>query len=126
MQCQNFWSLWLLNTPCQTHPPPQVHPQTQTKSSSTGGSRFTHRLVESRRPGKKVSQHTLLNSLQQIKPRTVGAGHVALDEVQRAGQKFWRGIRTGWHVPAQGNFVNPVSSVFHNIRFHNAPKRGMA
>ena len=35
--------------------------QTQTRSSSTGGSYFTHRLVESRRVGRKVSQHTLLN-----------------------------------------------------------------
>jgi transposase len=35
--------------------------QTQTRSSSTGGSYFTHRLVESRRVGKKVSQRTLLN-----------------------------------------------------------------
>jgi hypothetical protein len=35
--------------------------QTQTRSSATGGSYFTHRLVESRRVGRKVSQHTLLN-----------------------------------------------------------------
>jgi transposase len=35
--------------------------QAQTRSSSTGSSYFTHRLVESRRVGKKVSQHTLLN-----------------------------------------------------------------
>lgn len=35
--------------------------QTQTRSSSTGSSYFTHRLVESRRVGRKVSQHTLLN-----------------------------------------------------------------
>ena len=35
--------------------------QTQTRSNSTGDSYFTYRLVESRRAGKKVSQHTLLN-----------------------------------------------------------------
>jgi transposase len=35
--------------------------QTQTRSNSTGDSYFTYRLVESRRVGKKVSQHTLLN-----------------------------------------------------------------
>jgi transposase len=35
--------------------------QTQTRSTDTGGSYFTHRLVESKRVGKKVSQHTLLN-----------------------------------------------------------------
>jgi len=35
--------------------------QTQTRSSSTGDPYFTHRLVESTRVGKKVSQHTLLN-----------------------------------------------------------------
>ena len=35
--------------------------QTKTRSSSAGGSYFTHRIVESRRVGKKVSQHTLLN-----------------------------------------------------------------
>lgn len=35
--------------------------QTKTRSSSVGGSYFTHRIVESRRVGKKVSQHTLLN-----------------------------------------------------------------
>jgi hypothetical protein len=32
-----------------------------TRLSSTGDSYFTYRLVESRRLGKKVSQHTLLN-----------------------------------------------------------------
>lgn len=35
--------------------------QTQTRSTGTGGSYFTHRLVESKRVGKKVRQHTLLN-----------------------------------------------------------------
>ena len=35
--------------------------QTQTRSTNTGESYFTHRLVESRRVGRKVSQHTLLN-----------------------------------------------------------------
>ena len=35
--------------------------QTQTRPSSTGESYFTYRLVESRRVGRKVSQHTLLN-----------------------------------------------------------------
>ena len=35
--------------------------QTQTRPNSTDGSYFTHRLVESRRVGRKVSQHTLLN-----------------------------------------------------------------
>jgi transposase len=35
--------------------------QTQTRSNGTGESYFTYRLVESRRVGKKVSQHTLLN-----------------------------------------------------------------
>ena len=35
--------------------------QTQTRSSGTGEAYFTFRLVESRRVGKKVSQHTLLN-----------------------------------------------------------------
>lgn len=35
--------------------------QTQTRSNQTGESYFTHRLVESRRVGRKVSQHTLLN-----------------------------------------------------------------
>ena len=35
--------------------------QTQTRSSATGETYFTFRLVESRRVGKKVSQHTLLN-----------------------------------------------------------------
>lgn len=35
--------------------------QTQTRPGNDGGSYFTHRLVESRRVGKKVSQHTLLN-----------------------------------------------------------------
>jgi len=35
--------------------------QTQTRSSSTGDPYFTHRIVESRRVGRKVSQHTLLN-----------------------------------------------------------------
>lgn len=35
--------------------------QTKTRSTKTGESYFTHRLVESRRVGKKVSQHTLLN-----------------------------------------------------------------
>jgi transposase len=35
--------------------------QTQTRPNSDGGSYFTHRLVESRRVGRKVSQHTLLN-----------------------------------------------------------------
>jgi hypothetical protein len=35
--------------------------QTQTRPNSTGASYFTYRLVESRRLGKKVSQHTLLN-----------------------------------------------------------------
>lgn len=35
--------------------------QTQTRSSSTGGSYFTHRLVQSKRVGRKVSQYTLLN-----------------------------------------------------------------
>lgn len=35
--------------------------QTQTRSSSTGASYFTYRLVESRWLGNKVSQHTLLN-----------------------------------------------------------------
>jgi len=35
--------------------------QTQTRSTGTGGPYFTHRLVESKRVGKKVSQHTLLN-----------------------------------------------------------------
>lgn len=35
--------------------------QTQTRSSSTGGSYYTYRLVESRRVGRKVGQHTLLN-----------------------------------------------------------------
>ena len=35
--------------------------QTHTRSNSNGGSYFTHRLVESRRVGRKVSQHTLLN-----------------------------------------------------------------
>lgn len=35
--------------------------QTQTRSTGTGSSYFTHRLVESKRVGKKVSQHTLLN-----------------------------------------------------------------
>ena len=35
--------------------------QTQTRSIDSGGSYFTHRLVESKRVGKRVSQHTLLN-----------------------------------------------------------------
>jgi transposase len=35
--------------------------QTQTRSNQTGESYFTYRLVESRRVGRKVSQHTLLN-----------------------------------------------------------------
>ena len=35
--------------------------QTQTHSNNTGESYFTYRLVESRRVGRKVSQHTLLN-----------------------------------------------------------------
>lgn len=35
--------------------------QTQTRSNSSGSSYFTYRLVESRRVGKKVCQHTLLN-----------------------------------------------------------------
>ena len=35
--------------------------QTQTRSNSTGDPYYTYRLVESRRVGKKVSQHTLLN-----------------------------------------------------------------
>ena len=35
--------------------------QTQTRSNNTGESYFTYRLVESRRVGRKVSQHTLLN-----------------------------------------------------------------
>jgi transposase len=35
--------------------------QTQTRSSSSGGSYLTHRLVQSIRAGRKVSQHTLLN-----------------------------------------------------------------
>jgi len=35
--------------------------QTQTRSSSTGEPYFTYRLVESKRVGKKVTQHTLLN-----------------------------------------------------------------
>jgi len=35
--------------------------QTQTRPNSDGGSYFTYRLVESRRVGKKISQHTLLN-----------------------------------------------------------------
>ena len=35
--------------------------QTQTRSNSDGVSYFTHRLVQSRRVGRKVSQHTLLN-----------------------------------------------------------------
>ena len=35
--------------------------QTQTRSKSSGDSYFTYRLVESRRVGKKISQHTLLN-----------------------------------------------------------------
>ncbi len=35
--------------------------QTQTRSNNTGGSYFTYRLVESRRVGRKVGQHTLLN-----------------------------------------------------------------
>ena len=35
--------------------------QTQTRSNGTGDSYSTYRLVESRRVGKKVSQHTLLN-----------------------------------------------------------------
>lgn len=35
--------------------------QTQTRPNSSGDSYFTYRLVESRRTGKKVSQHTLLN-----------------------------------------------------------------
>jgi len=35
--------------------------RTQTRATDTGGPYFTHRLVESRRVGKKVSQHTLLN-----------------------------------------------------------------
>jgi hypothetical protein len=35
--------------------------QTQTRSSKAGGPYFTHRLVEAKRTGKKVSQHTLLN-----------------------------------------------------------------
>lgn len=35
--------------------------QTKTRSATSGDSYFTHRIVESRRVGKKVSQHTLLN-----------------------------------------------------------------
>jgi transposase len=35
--------------------------QTQTRPNSTGDSYYTYRLVESRRVGKKISQHTLLN-----------------------------------------------------------------
>lgn len=35
--------------------------QTRTRSNSTGESYFTYRLVESRRVGKKVGQHTLIN-----------------------------------------------------------------
>jgi transposase len=35
--------------------------QTKTRSGASGGSYFTHRIVESRRVGRKVSQHTLLN-----------------------------------------------------------------
>lgn len=35
--------------------------ETKTRSTSSGDSYFTHRLVESKRVGKKVSQHTLLN-----------------------------------------------------------------
>lgn len=35
--------------------------QTKTRSSSSGESYFTYRIVESRRVGNKVSQHTLLN-----------------------------------------------------------------
>ena len=35
--------------------------QTQTRSSNSGESYFTYRIVESRRVGRKVSQHTLLN-----------------------------------------------------------------
>jgi len=35
--------------------------QTQTRSSDSGEVYFTYRIVESRRVGKKVSQHTLLN-----------------------------------------------------------------
>ena len=35
--------------------------QAQTKPNSTSASYFTYRLVEFRRLGKKVSQHTLLN-----------------------------------------------------------------
>ena len=35
--------------------------QTKTRSGASGDSYFTHRIVESRRVGRKVSQHTLLN-----------------------------------------------------------------
>ena len=35
--------------------------QTKTRSASSGEAYFTHRIVESRRVGNKVSQHTLLN-----------------------------------------------------------------
>ena len=35
--------------------------QTQTRSNGSGESYFTYRLVESKRVGRKVSQHTLLN-----------------------------------------------------------------
>jgi len=35
--------------------------QTKTRSNTSGESYFTYRIVESRRVGKKVSQHTLLN-----------------------------------------------------------------
>lgn len=35
--------------------------QTQTRPNGTGSNYFTYRLVEARRVGKKVSQHTLLN-----------------------------------------------------------------
>lgn len=35
--------------------------QTKTRSSNSGEAYFTYRIVESRRVGKKVSQHTLLN-----------------------------------------------------------------